>query len=106
MVPILIDITQQIILDNIQFGQLSVDSGGPQRFVHGPLFLLFISDQYEYVISEMKLFADDSLVYRNINNHKTLFHKINVILINQQSNEKILSKLNSRQKIFHYQNYQ
>ena len=42
--PILIDITQQIIIDNIQFGQLSVDSGGPQRFVHGPLFLLFISD--------------------------------------------------------------
>ena len=52
MVPILIDITQQIIIDNIQFGQLSVDSGGLQRFVHGPLFLLFISDQYEYVISE------------------------------------------------------
>ena len=99
MVPILIDITQPIIIDNIQFGKLSVDSGGPQRFVHGPLFLLFISDQYEYVISEIKLFADDCLLYRTINNHKTLFHKINVILINQQSNGKILSKLNSRQTI-------
>ena len=97
--PILIDITHQIIIDNIQFGQLSVDSGGPQRCVHGPLFLLFISDQYEYVISEIKLFADDCLLYRTINNHKTLFHKINVILINQQSNDKILSKLNSRQTI-------
>ena len=44
-----------------------VSSGVPQGLVLGPtLFLLHINDISEGIHSQIKLFADDCLVYRNV----------------------------------------
>ena len=46
-------------------------SGVPQGSVLGPvLFLLYINDITENVSSEMRLFADDSVIYRQIRNQQ------------------------------------
>ena len=46
-----------------------VESGVPQGTVLGPLlFLLYINDIGNKVSSEIRLFADDCIVYRPINN--------------------------------------
>ena len=48
-------------------GQSSVTSGTPQGTILGPiLFLLYINDITECVSSTIKLYADDSKIYREI----------------------------------------
>ena len=47
-----------------------VTSGVPQGSVLGPiLFLLYINDKNENVQSSIRLFADDSIIYRKINSN-------------------------------------
>ena len=49
----------------------NVTSGVPQGTVLGPLlFLVFINDMPDVVSSNIRLFADDALVYRSINSHE------------------------------------
>ena len=49
---------------------LSLTSGVPQGSVLGPiLFLLYINDINENVQSSIRLFADDSIIYRKINSN-------------------------------------
>ena len=56
-------------LDNVKSSTTSVDSGVPQGTVLGPLlFLLYINDFPENVKAYVKLFADDCLLYKEINN--------------------------------------
>ena len=56
-------------LDNVKSSTTSVDSGVPQGTVLGPLlFLLHINDFPENVKANVKLFADDCLLYKEINN--------------------------------------
>jgi hypothetical protein len=59
---------QQVLLNGITSSKLSVDSGVPQGTVLVPtLFLLFINDLPEHVNCNVRLFADDCLLYRNVN---------------------------------------
>ena len=57
--------TQQVVVDGEFSGQVPVTSGVPQGSVLGPvLFLLFINDITEGVTSDMRLFADDTIIYK------------------------------------------
>ena len=58
---------QRVVLDGEASSEVHVDSGVPQGTVLGPLmFLLYVNDIGEGVNSEVKLFADDCLLYRTI----------------------------------------
>ena len=57
----------RVLLKGEASGEATVDSGVPQGTVLGPLlFLCHINDLPEAVKSQVRLFADDCLLYRNI----------------------------------------
>ena len=61
--------TQKVRIDGILSDEEVVRSGIPQGTVLGPfLFLLFINDMPDSVLSKLFLYADDSKIYRVINN--------------------------------------
>ncbi|KAK3096436.1 hypothetical protein FSP39_000095 [Pinctada imbricata] len=63
----LISRTQQVVLEGTASSTADVLSGVPQGTVLGPLlFLSFINDMPEVTTSDIRLFADDSLLYRRI----------------------------------------
>ena len=58
---------QCVVVEGQRSGTVSVDSGVPQGTVLGPLlFLLHINDLPSVVSSQVRLFADDCLMYRPI----------------------------------------
>jgi hypothetical protein len=58
----------QVVLEGVSSSSTSVDSGVPQGTVLGPLlFLCHINDLPDVVTSQVRLFADDCLLYREIN---------------------------------------
>ena len=60
--------TQQVVLNNVHSDQADVLSGVPQGTVLGPcLFLCYINDITETISSDISLFADDTLLFRQIN---------------------------------------
>ena len=59
--------TQQVVVDGEMSDIAPVTSGVPQGSVLGPiLFLTFINDKPETVSSRCRLFADDSIIYREV----------------------------------------
>ena len=65
--------TQQVVLENGKSNIAPVQSGVPQGSVLGPtLFLLYINDLPNYLVnnSSARLFADDCVLYRRINNNR------------------------------------
>jgi hypothetical protein len=59
--------SQKVIVDGVSSSTVSVDSGVPQGSVLGPLlFLCHINDLPDRVKSQVRLFADDCLLYRSI----------------------------------------
>ncbi len=59
--------TQTVSVNGVHSDPINVTSGVPQGSVLGPsLFLLFINDIGDNISSEIRLFADDSILYRPI----------------------------------------
>ncbi len=59
---------QRVVINGSNSAWDSVDSGVPQGTVLGPLlFLLYINDIADNLTSEIRLFADDCILYRQIN---------------------------------------
>ena len=60
--------TQSVVINNISSGSSNVTSGIPQGSVLGPLlFLLYIDDITKNIESVIKIFADDTKVFRALN---------------------------------------
>jgi hypothetical protein len=60
--------TQKVQVNGSHSSEAAVTSGVPQGTVLGPaLFLLYINDISSTINSNMRLFADDSIIYRDIN---------------------------------------
>ena len=60
------------LVEGCKSGQIHVNSGVPQGTVLGPLlFLLYRNDMPTHISrrTSLKLFADDAMLYRKINNH-------------------------------------
>ena len=59
--------SQQVVVNGQTSQSAGVLSGVPQGSVLGPmLFLMYINDIAEGVTSQMRMFADDSIVYRQM----------------------------------------
>ena len=60
--------TQKVVIDGESSPTCPVTSGVPQGSVLGPiLFLIYINDIGNNIKSEIRLFADDTILYRKIN---------------------------------------
>jgi hypothetical protein len=62
--------TQHVLVEGCESAKLDVLSGGPQGTLLGPLLIIvYINDLPEIVsTSTLRLFADDSLLYRQVRN--------------------------------------
>ena len=63
----LTDREQRVVLDGISSNLVKVTSGVPQGSVIGPLlFLIYINDLSKEIDSKVRVFADDTVIYREI----------------------------------------
>ena len=63
--------TMKVVVDSCESREMPIDSGVPQGTVLGPiLFLCHINDSPRAVKSQVHLFADDCLLYHQINSQQ------------------------------------
>ena len=66
--------TQRVVVNGHNLNLVQVQLGVPQGTILGPLmFLLYINDIKYGILSHLKLFADDCILYRTINNQQDQF---------------------------------
>ena len=72
---------QQVLVDGVKSLASEVTSGVPQGSVLGPtFFLIYINDIVMNVKSEIRLFADDILMYiQNSNDYEILQEDLNTL---------------------------
>ena len=59
--------SQQVVLEGVSSSSITVTSGVPQGTVLGPLFfILYLNDLPEGITSQVRLLADDCILYRQI----------------------------------------
>ena len=59
---------QQVVLEGVSSSSITATSGVPQGTVLGPLLvILYLSDLPEVISSQVRLLADDCILYREIN---------------------------------------
>ena len=62
---------QQVVIDGETSSPAEITSRVPQGRVLGPtLFLIYVNDIAENINSNIRLFADDCVVYRQIDSHQ------------------------------------
>ena len=75
------DRSQQVTINSALYSPRKVNSGVPQGSVLGPtFFLVYINDIANSIQSQLRLFADDCIMYRTINtpeDHTTLQQDLN-----------------------------
>ena len=60
--------TQQVVLEGVSSSSITVTSGVPHGTVLGPLlFILYLDDLPEGISSQVRLLADDYILYLEIN---------------------------------------
>ena len=65
------DRTQAVVLNGSRSDEINVTFGVPQGSVLGPiLFTIFINDLPKEIKSQVRLFADDCIVYQSIKNQE------------------------------------
>jgi hypothetical protein len=76
--------SQTVVIDGEKSEPADVTSGVPQGSVLGPLmFLIYIDDISKNVDSELRLFADDSLLFRTVKSqqdHDDLQHDLDILV--------------------------
>ena len=71
---------QRVILRNGVSSWRTVTSGVPQGFILGPvLFLIYVNDLPDLVNSTAKMFADDTKVYRQIQNREISKYSLQIV---------------------------
>ncbi len=75
--------SQQVVLEGISSSSINVTSGVPQGTVLGPLlFILYLNDLPNGISSQVRLLADDCILYREINtdeDRQSLQNDINIL---------------------------
>ena len=75
---------QRVVINGFQADYSNIESGVPQGSVLGPLlFLIYINDLERNIKSNVKFFADDTMLFSIVNDHilsaSELNHDLNVI---------------------------
>jgi hypothetical protein len=76
----LTDRSQEVVVDGCSSSPCRVTSGVPQGSVIGPaLFLIYINDLPDNISSEVRLFADDTVIYNTADNRDQLQRDLNTL---------------------------
>ena len=60
---------QKVVVQGEESDSVTITTGVPQGYVSGPiLFLVYINDLPDYIVSQVRLFADNTAIYLTLEN--------------------------------------